>query len=92
MANITVEWLGCPRGRGKHETMEFVYEETEETEGEMYQWCKGWGGRVTEGGGQGVSNSMHHHRVVRVSKMGWESVRLEFRYEETKETKGKAYQ
>ena len=43
MANITVEWLGCPRGRGKHETMEFVYEETEETEGEMYQWCKGWG-------------------------------------------------
>ena len=49
-------------------------------------------GRVTEGGGQGVSNSMHHLRVVGVSKRGGESVRLEFRYEETKETEGKAYQ
>ena len=25
------------------ETMEFVYEETEETERKMYQWCKGEG-------------------------------------------------
>ena len=67
MACIAAEWSRCPRGRGNVK-LEFVYKETEKTEGKVYIPIMQGGGEEPTKGGQGANNDMHHCRVVGVSK------------------------